>query len=217
MVQLKKVVLEKRGDTHKISLDKTSNQSININLNWTSGNKQKKGFFASLFGGNDEIDLDLGCYFELIDGTASCIDGLQFANGNGGPRNVFSRQGCYTNIPFIWHTGDDRSGSVQEGENIIVNPAGTQFIRRMVIYTYIYEGAARWDETDAVVTVSVPNQAPVVVEMGKQHNKNKFCVIASLYFSENEVQVRKDVTFHTDHYDCDQSYHWGLRWQPGSK
>ena len=50
------------------------------------------------------------------------IDGLQFSHGRGGRRDQATRQGCYTQKPFIWHMGDDRGGSAESGETILVNP-----------------------------------------------------------------------------------------------
>ena len=148
MVSLSKITLEKKGDSHKINLSKATDQQITINLNWTQ--QKPTGFFGSLFGSNKEIDLDLGCYWELKDGTASLIDGLQFSKGQGGSKDRLTRQGCYTQAPWVWHCGDDRNGSSSEGENILVNPKGIKDLRRLVIYCFIYEGAAKWAESDAI-------------------------------------------------------------------
>ena len=65
MVSLNKITLEKKGDSHKIDLSKSTDQQITINLNWTQ--QKPSGFFSSLFGSNKEIDLDLGCDWELQD------------------------------------------------------------------------------------------------------------------------------------------------------
>ncbi len=35
MVSLNKITLEKKGDSHKIDLSKSTDQQITINLNWT--------------------------------------------------------------------------------------------------------------------------------------------------------------------------------------
>ena len=215
-VSLTKVVLEKTGDSHRIDLSKAPDQNIVINLNWTQ--QKKTGLIANLFGGKKEIDLDLGCFYELRNGQASLIDGLQFSHNRGGARNQVTRQGCYTQRPWIWHCGDDRGGSSASGENILVNPQGISDIRRMTIYCFIYEGVARWDESDAVVTVKVPNQPDIVVEMGKQYSSKGFCAIAEIEFGENrQMIVRKAVTFHDSHKDCDRYYDWGFEYSAGSK
>ncbi|MDR1372362.1 MAG: stress protein [Dysgonamonadaceae bacterium] len=208
------IKLEKQGDTHRIDLTKGGDnvsKEIVINLNWT----QKKGFWASLT--QSSIDLDLGVWYELQDGAKSCIDGLQFAHGQGGNKNQVTLQGCYTQKPWIWHSGDDRSGSADAGENILINPQGISDLKRITIYTFIYEGAAKWAETNAIVTVKVSGNPDIVVEMGKQYTDRKFCAIAEIVFDSNSMTVKKLVTFHDGHGDCDKAYNWGMNWRAGSK
>ncbi len=217
---LSKVTLQKKGDSHTLQLkQKGAGDEISINLNWNQGVETKKGgFFSGLLGGGSGIDLDLGCYYELNDGTRSVIDGLQFSKA-GGPRNRVTRQGCYTESPWIWHMGDDRTGSeMAAGEFILINPMGFSDIRRLTIYAYIYEGVSKWDQTDAVVTVQVPGNPETAVEMGRQTDSKTFCAIAGLDFVGNQdVRVTKHLTFHSDHSDCDSVYKWGMRWQSGQK
>ncbi|MDR2466303.1 MAG: stress protein [Prevotellaceae bacterium] len=213
-INLNKITLEKQGDSHKIDLTKRGDspaKEILINLNWT----QKKGFWSSLVGGGS-VDLDLGCFYELRDGQKSVIDGLQFAKGLGGPRNTLSRQGYYDGKPWIWHSGDDRAGG--DGETILVNPRGTGDLKRIVVYCFIYEGAARWAETNAVATIKVSGNPDVAVEMGKQHSANTFCALAEILFDRNDsMTVKKLLTFHNGHGDCDVAYNWGMKWRAGGK
>jgi len=214
-INLQKVTIEKQGDTHSIDLTKKdNNKEIVINLNWSQG-ETKKGFFASLLGGDNAIDLDLGCFYELADGRKNVIDGVQFSKGNGGPRDRKTRQGRYTDAPWIWHTGDDRGAAAGSGENIIVNPNNS--IKRMIIYCFIYDGVARWAETNGVVTIKVSGNPDIEVEMGKQSDTRKFCAIAEILFSSSSLQVKKLVTFHNSHSDCDKTYNWGMQWAAGSK
>ena len=215
MVSLSKITLEKKGDSHKIDLSKAIDQQITINLNWTQ--QKPVGFFGSLFGKTKEIDLDLGCYWELQDGTSSLIDGLQFSKGRGGSKERLTRQGCYIQAPWVWHCGDDRNGSSSEGENILVNPKGIRDLRRLVIYCFIYEGVAKWAESDAIVTVKVPNQPEIVVEMGKQTDPRTFCAIATIDFDGTQMSVRKDINFFNGHADCSNYYDWGFEFSAGSK
>ena len=220
-INLSKITLEKQGDTHRIDLTKRSagsSKEIVINLNWSKGGNAQKGFLAKLLSGNSDIDLDLGCFWELRDGTHCVIDGIQFAHGQGGGRNQCTNQGCYASPPWVWHTGDDRSGSGSEGENILVNPNGIKDLKRIFVYCFIYEGAARWSETNAIVTIKVPENPDIVVEMGAQTDERKFCGIADITFDTNGgMTVKKLVSFHGGHSDCDRSYGWGMRWQAGSK
>ena len=208
------IVLEKGGDTHRINLEKNSEGKpltgeIVINLDWNKG-----GFLKSLLGG--AVDLDLGCFYEMRDGEKMLIDGLQFSHGRGGDRHHATRQGCYDKKPYIWHQGDDRNGS--SGETILVNPKGANQIKRIIVYTFIFEGAAKWSDTNATVRVQVPGSETVIVEMGKQSSNKRFCAIAQLDFgTDNSITVKKLVTFHDSHSDCDKTYGWGFNYSPGSK
>lgn len=207
------IELRKSGDRHRINLEKTTTApgEIKINLDWSKG-----GFLKKLMGG--AIDLDLGCFYELKDGTKLLIDGLQFSHGRGGSRDRVTRQGCYTQKPYIWHKGDDRGGGSESGETILVNPAGVSEIRRIIVYTFIFEGVARWSQTDAVVKVSVPGCEDVIVKMGEQNSNKRFCAIASIEIGDdNTMEVQKLVTFHDSHSDCDRQYGWGFDYSPGSK
>lgn len=209
------IELRKSGDRHRINLEKarTTPGEIKINLDWSKGG----GFLKSLFGSGD-IDLDLGCFYELKDGYKMLIDGLQFSHGRGGRRDQVSPQGCYTQRPYIWHKGDDRGGSAESGETILVNPAGISNIRRIIVYTFIFDGVARWAQTDAVVKVSVPGCEDVIVKMGEQASNKRFCAIASIEINDdNTMDVQKLVTFHDNHSDCDRAYGWGFNYSPGSK
>lgn len=91
------IVLEKSGDQHRINLEKggsSFSSEIIINLDWSKG-----GVLKQMFGG--AIDLDLGCFYEMRDGSKMLIDGLQFSHGRGGNRHQVTRQGCYNQKPYI--------------------------------------------------------------------------------------------------------------------
>ena len=108
--------------------------------------------------------------------------------------------------------------AVQSGETIFVNPQGISQIKRIVVYTFIYDGVAKWADTNAVVKVSVPGCEDVIVKMGQQSSIRKFCAIASIEIgTDNSMTVQKLVTFHDGHSDCDRRYGWGFNYSPGSK
>ncbi len=208
------IILEKKGQHHSINLSKdVGNGEMKINLNWSN----KKGLLGAVLGAPD-VDLDLGCYYLLKDGDIYLIDGLQFSKNRGGPRDKCTKQGCYTNSPYIWHTGDDRSGSSDTGETILVNPAGFKVISQILVYTFIYEGAPKWENTDAVVTIKVPGNEDIIVKMDEYDSTKSFCAIARINFLENNtMSVEKLMTFHSGHSDCDITYHWGFAWRKSKK
>jgi len=145
------------------------------------------------------------------------IDGIQFAQGQGGSRSQSSKQGRYTGEPWLWHSGDDRSGA-GSGENIYLNPLGIAELKRITIYCFIYDGVANWSQTNAIASIRVPGNPDIEVEMGKQTSNKMMCALAEIDFDGSEgITVKKLMTFHNNHSDCDASCNWGMRWTSGSK
>lgn len=202
-----KITLQNKGDVFQIK-SKVSSGEIVINLNWNQHPKQAQqpGFFTKLLGGGSKgIDLDLGALFEMHNGEKGAIQPLG---------NVF---GSFNQWPYVCHLGDDRTGALSEGENMKINLARMSSLKRVLIFTYIYEGAPNWAGTDGVVTIKVPGQPIVEVLMGTQNDSRDFCAIALLEFQQNDIKVSRLVTFHDGHPECDKAYNWGLRWVAGSK
>jgi len=214
-ISLSKVTLEKRGD--KVSLDKRGNKSygrIRVNLNWNqrpAGVAAKTGFFEKLISKPDKgIDLDLACLFELADGTPGLVQALGKQWGN------------FEQRPFIQLEGDDRTGSISSGENLLIN--GDQFdkIKRALVFAFIYEGAANWAATDGVVTIEIADQAPVEVRLDQGGNQ-PLCAIALIENKGGTLQVTKLVDYFSQqgstsvHELLDRKYGFGLRWKTGSK
>lgn len=187
------IVLEKG---HKVSLKKGSGEIL-INLNWSQ--PQNKGF-------ENGIDLDLGCLYELQDGRKGVVQALG---------NCF---GSLVNPPYISLDGDDRTGLAVDGENLRVNSAMIPQIKRMLVYTFIYEGAANWYETNGVVTVKCPGSRDIIVKMDEYGSNLTMCGIALLENRDGQsLSMEKVVKFYGGHVELDKAFGWGLRWVRGSK
>ena len=218
-MSLGKITLDKRGD--KISLEKrgagAGHGRIVCNLQWSAGSNgsttpapRKSGFLAGLLGGGAAasgggIDLDLGCLFELSDGTRSVVQALG---------NTF---GAFDQAPYIHMAGDDRSGTSAQGEFLYINGDQLQHIKRICIYAFIYQGVAHWAQADGVVTVSVPGHPPIEVRLDGHEQHKNMCAIAMLENVGGELRVTKLAEYFSGHVQLDEHYGWGLRWQKGSK
>ena len=172
---------------------------ILINLNW---DQPKKRF---LFGPRP-IDLDLGCLYELKNGRKGTVQALGNAFGNLNAE------------PWIALDGDDRTGANAAGENMRINGAKIADIQRVLVYTFIYEGAANWQTANGVVTLRYPGNEDIIVRMDEYNNARRMCAIALLENNGgDEFTVEKQVTFFDGHAQMDKAYGWGLRWVPGRK
>lgn len=199
--QPKKVELRKG---QKVSLVKkgASLGEIVINLNWSQP-PQSNGFFSRFT--NKGIDLDLACLYELKDGSIGAVQAL----GN--------HFGDLNRPPYVALDGDDRTGAVAAGETIRVNGKFTDKIRRILIYTFIYSGAANWEEAKGVVTVNCPGSPELIVRMDDYGSRKHTCAIALLENVGGTFSVEKVVDFFDDSEQMDRAFDWGLRWTVGRK
>ena len=104
------------------------------------------------------------------------------------------------------------------GENLRVNGTRIREIRRILVYTFIYEGAADWEGTQGVVTVKCPGSPDIIVKMDEYGSSQVMCAIAMLENCNNETfSVEKIVRFFNGHREMDKAFHWGLHWVSGHK
>jgi tellurite resistance protein TerA len=200
-ISLSKVSLTKEKPA--ISLAKRDNfGEIRINLNWNRGNSASglRGMF-----GSKGMDLDLGAFVELQDGHKSVIQALGNAFGD------------YRDEPYVQLQGDDRTGAVSEGEWLHINGKEWKNIRQVLIYAFIYEGAASWDKTDGVVTLHVPDQPPIETRLTEGENKRTMCAIARLVNENGSIKVERINQYFKGQSDMDRAFGWGFRWSAGSK
>lgn len=199
-VNLSKITLDKTRPS--ISLEKTSEGfgEIKVNLNWTK--RQSGGGF---FSRNTSIDLDVGCLYQLLDGSKGVVQAL----GN-----------CFGELhyaPYIQLKGDDRTGAVSDGEWLHINGKHWADIRRILVFAFIYDGAPNWRATDGVVTIHIPKQPSIEVRLNEEGGRLGMCAIAVLENVGGSVKVSRRVDFHTGHSAMDKAYDWGMRWSAGSK
>ncbi|QMV41452.1 TerD family protein [Cohnella cholangitidis] len=200
-IRLDKIELRKKGDV--INLEKKSGAlgEILVNLNW---NRKKSG--GGLFKAASGIDLDLGCLFELKDGSKGGVQALGNAFGD------FSRP------PYISLDGDDRTGALAGGENLRINGAKVAEIERIVIFAFIYEGVANWSQADGVVTITQSGGPDIVVRMDEYNNSKGLCAIAMIKnVNDQTFSIERLVQFFDDQQKLDIAYNWGLRWSKGRK
>lgn len=203
------IQLTKKGQS--INLSKDNNElfgEILVNLNWNQKPKSSGGgFFSSLFGGGSQnADLDLGCLYELQNGEKGCVQALGNAFGD------------LKYAPYIQLDHDDRTGASVGGENMRINGNKLSEIKRILVYTFIYEGAANWSQVDGVVTLKYKNGQDIVVSMDEHRNGKIMCAIAMIENVQNKTfNVKRLVEYFDGHQQMDRAFGWGMRWTAGRK
>jgi len=193
----------------KVNLKKDGVSSlgrISVNLKW---NKKPKTRFtiASFFTPPiDGIDLDIGCLYELKNGQKGAVQPL----GN--------QFGDYAKPPYVMLDGDDRTGASEEGETLTINGSKISEIKRLLVYTYIYEGIVNWQQADAVVRITYPGAEDIIVKMDSYDSQRKLCGLVLFENVSNQTfSVEKIIKFYKGHRELDEDYGWGMRWVPGRK
>ena len=191
----------------KVNLKKNTNSlgEILINLNWNA-RVQKQGFFRAIFSNERPIDLDLGCLYEMKDGRKGAIQALG------------KHFGSLKNFPYISLDGDDRSGNVSTGENLRINGDKITEFKRILVYTFIYEGIANWKQADGIVTVKYPHAEDLVIQMDIYDTSKKMCSLAMLEnVNDTTFSVEKIVSFYSGHQSMDRAFGWGMTWKAARK
>ncbi len=205
-----KVTLTKTSPTVSLTKQGSAGGRLHVNLNWqarAAQTEQPRGLLKRLSAAAQPgIDLDLGCLYELTDGTKGVIQAL-------------GRQfGRLDAPPYILLDGDDRSGAEVGGENLFVNLAYAGKIRRILVFASIYAGASAFDQAHAVVTLTPATGAPIEVQLDEAAGTSRMCAVALLKNSGSDLTVRREVQYVTGAQDVlDRAYAWGMDWTPGRK
>jgi tellurite resistance protein TerA len=205
-VSLSKVTLTKAAPAVSLAKQGPVGGRLRVNLNWNARPAGKGGFLKRLTGAGGGIDLDLGCLYELSDGTKGVVQALG---------NAF---GALDRPPYIQLDADDRSGSSAGGENLFINLDQANKIRRVLVYAFIYEGVPAWDQADGVVTLYPASGQPIEVRLDEHASGARTCAIALLDNTGGALEVRREVQYiHGAQDALDRAYGWGMQWQPGRK
>ncbi|MCZ7415387.1 hypothetical protein [Streptomyces sp. WMMC897] len=211
-----KVTLTKNAP--RISLDKPqAGGELSVNLNWNArsggpGQGAKRGFLGKLQAAlqpDQGVDLDLGCLWEFADGSKGVVQAL----GN-----------AFTARDSSGHTvlsldGDDRSGAAVAGENLRLDLARVDAVRRILVFALIYQGTPNWAQAQGVVTLTSPtHQGPVEVVLDEADEQARICAIALIENTGQGLSVQREVRYvRGAQRALDQAYGWGLDWTPGRK
>lgn len=197
------ILLENAGDVHTIPAPEEGKFGlIRAILKWTQppGVPRASGFIGRMLPKRQpKVDLDIGCLYELSNGTRGCIQGLG---------NLY---GALEKAPFIKLTADDKSGE-SKGEELVINAHDWSHFKRIIIYAYLYDGVAAWDYVDAQISLRIPQQpifkiTPTSYEYGKG-----MCAIVELSNKDGDLHIKNLTEYYPGHSEMDYAHGFGLRW-----
>ncbi|MDI3405863.1 TerD family protein [Streptomyces cavernicola] len=219
------IELTKRRPSVSLTKQGAATGNLRVNLSWrmrTSDieGRSKRGGRGSLrhplkmfkpdvvqahTQGMVNVDLDLGCLYEMTDGAKGVVQPLG---------NFF---GDLNAPPYVKLSGDDRFGSAS-GETLYVNLDYRESIKRLLFFVYIYDQTPAFDRTHAKVTLYPSNGPRIEIELDEHAPQARSCAVITVENVKGELVVRREVKFvYGFQAELDRLYGWGLQWGRGYK
>ncbi|WNF26822.1 Tellurium resistance [Streptomyces sp. C11-1] len=152
-----------------------------------------------------DVDLDLGCMYELTDGTRGVVQPL---GGLIGDLNA---------PPYIRLSGDDRFGA-PSGETVYVNLDQREQIKRLLFFVYIYDQTPAFDRTHAKITLYPGHGPRIEIDLDERAPQARSCAVFTVDNTKGELIVRREVKFvYGFQSELDRLYGYGMQWGRGYK
>lgn len=201
-----KVILTKAAPTISLTKQGSAGGMMRINLNWNARPPGGGGLFRKAPAA---LDLDLGCLYEFTDGSKGVVQALG---------NAFQASPKGVSAPVVRLDGDDRSGTNTAGENLFIDLSYAAQITRVLVFAFIYEGAANWAAAQGVVTLYPAVGPQIEVLLDDPRDGARICGIAVLTGGAGDLSVRREVNYvNGGQRALDEAYGWGMNWKAGRK
>lgn len=209
--------LSKPGQTAIVNPSKDGIQNFEIGVAWDrleiKDTKKKVGFFDKIFGKtkieaklSGDVDLDIGCLYELKNGKRGAIQAFG---------DMF---GSLDEEPYIKLLRDERTGESEgEDELIMVNGKRWDEFKRIIIYIYIYGGASNWSAVQPQIQVRVPEEKPMIVTLHARREELALCAVAGLENVRSGIRMTNFMEYFPGHAAMDRAFGFGLEWEDGQK
>ena len=201
--------LDKSGESGIIMPPEGGFKDLHVGLQWNNIIvKQSSGFMGLIKKATKQgVDLDLGCFFELQDGTRGILQPFG------------ELYGAFDRPPYIESSGDERTGDAEgDDEYFTINGAQWPKIKRILIYTYIYEGSNDWSQICPEVNINLHNEDPTLnIKPTLQTNNMTVCAVASIKNVKDGIQIVTHGEYFTSQASMDRAFGFGLQWEDGAK
>lgn len=203
-------ILDKKGESEIISPPEGGFGNIHIGLAWNNIIVEKAGGFMGLLkrATRQGVDLDLGCFFILKDGTRGILQPFGNLHGN------------LHRIPYIELSEDERTGDKKgDDEFLTINGAKWGEIEKVLVYTYIYEGATDWSQIQPEMTIDlkIKGEPPLSIRPKLKTKKMTVCALASLTNIKDGIRITTHGEYFTSQASMDRAFGFGLDWEDGAK
>lgn len=202
-------MLDKSGESEVISPPEGGFDNIHVGLQWDNIIvEQSSGFMGLIKKATKQgIDLDLGCFVELTDGSRAILQPFG---------ELF---GSLNKMPFVKLSGDERTGNSKgDDESFEINGKQWPKIKRILIYTYIYEGECDWSKIKPYIHIDLKNNtAPIEIKPSLKTTKMTICALATIKNVKDGIQISTHGEYFTSQGAMDRAFGFGFEWEDGAK
>lgn len=203
-------MLDKTGESNIITAPEAGFDNLHIGLQWNNIIvEEAKGLIGLIKKVTKKgVDLDLGCFFELQDGTRGILQPFG---------ELF---GKLDEIPYMELSGDERTGDAEgDDEYLTINGKAWPKIKRVLVYTYIYEGSSDWSQIKPKITIDLNHESnhKVVIEPALQTSNMTVCALATIKNVKDGIQIATHGEYYTSQASMDRAFGFGLKWEDGAK
>ncbi len=200
--------LSQSGQTSVINPREDGYGTIKIGAAWENIIVAESGFFNKLLkkATRQGVDIDLGCLYELEDGSRGCVQAFG------------DMMGAYETTPFISLSGDERTGDAEgDDEFLRINGHHWNKIKRILIYVYIYQGAGNWADIKPQIQLSIAGEHPMVVTPDVQISELAVCAVAMAENVRGGIRLTNHTEYFPGHAEMDRAFGFGIQWADGKK
>lgn len=202
-------MLDKSGESGIIQPPENGFDNIHIGLAWNNIIvEQSSGFMGLIKKATKQgVDIDLGCFFELKNGTKGILQPFGDLFGN------------LDKMPFIALSGDERTGdSDGDDESITINGQKWPEIERVLIYTYIYKGSSDWSQIQPDLSIQIhQGESELHIKPSLKTTNMTVCALATLKNAKDGIQIMTHGEYFTSQASMDRAFGFGLKWEDGAK
>nr|WSW65028.1 TerD domain-containing protein [Streptomyces sp. NBC_00995] len=211
-VRLSKITLTKTAPSVSLTKQGATSGGMRVNLSWSARRPprgwMRKGQEAVRL---EDVDLDLSCLWELRNGATGIVHPIN---------NQF---GAFEQPPYVQLDQDDRTGTSETGENLMINLDHAADIKRLLVFVVIYAGASSFAGLNGVATLYPPVGPPIEMLLDECTVPSQVAAIALIENIGGELIVRREAKYLLappgifEQQAADLEYGWGLTWQGASK
>jgi uncharacterized protein involved in tellurium resistance len=188
----------RQGEVLALSMDRRMTGTLQASVQWSDRQVRPSYSAYPPMVQADTNELELGCLYELEDGTLGSV------------QDVGGHDGAYDRVPYIWMDHYAQNGD----KDLYVNLGHIEEINSILIY--VISNFRTFGQTTATVTLIGPGADATAIHLDAPPPGSRSCAVARLDREEGILQLKAELRYTKGTQAAvDEMYGWGLSWPGG--